>query len=55
VFYLCIYFILLLHDPVFITIGIRDKGNLQEKRVPSSSWSNGGRWKVKIEKFNFQK
>jgi hypothetical protein len=33
-------------DPVFLTTGIRVKGNSQEKRVPGSSGSNGGRWKV---------
>jgi hypothetical protein len=46
VFYFHICFILLLHDPVFLTTGIRAKGNSQEKRVPGSSGSNGGRWKV---------
>jgi hypothetical protein len=46
VFYFCICFILLLRDPIFITIGIREKCNSQEKRVPGSSGSNGGRWKV---------
>jgi hypothetical protein len=39
-------FILLLYVPLFLTIGIRAKGNLQENRVPSLSGSNGGRWKV---------
>ena len=52
--YLCLYcivyllcfisafvFIVLLRDPIFITIGIIAKGNSQEKRVPSSSGSNG--------------
>jgi hypothetical protein len=37
------YFILLLCDLVFLTTGIRAKGNLQEKRVLGSSGSNGGR------------
>jgi hypothetical protein len=46
VFYFRICFILLLCDPVFLTTGIRVKGNSQEKRVPGSSGSNGGRWKV---------
>jgi hypothetical protein len=46
VFYFFIYFILLLRDPIFLTIGIREKGNSQEKRVPSLSGRNGGRWKV---------
>jgi hypothetical protein len=32
--------------PVFLTTGIRAKGNSQEKRVPGSSGSNVGRWKV---------
>jgi hypothetical protein len=44
VFRIC--FILLLHGPVFLTTGIRVKGNSQEKRVPGSSGSNVGRWKV---------
>jgi hypothetical protein len=57
--YLCLYcivyllcfifafvFILLPHDPVFITTGIREKGNSQEKRVYGSSGSNGRRQKV---------
>jgi hypothetical protein len=50
----CVYFlfcfliclILLLHGPIFLTTSIREKGNSQEKRVPGSSGSNGGRWKV---------
>jgi hypothetical protein len=42
----CICFILFLHGPVFLTTGIRVKGNSQEKRVPGSSGSNVGRWKV---------
>ena len=45
-FCFCICFILLLHGPVFLTIGIREKGNSQEKRVPGSSGRNVGRWKV---------
>ena len=45
-FYFRNFFILLLHDTIFLTNGIREKGNSQEKRVPSSSGSNGGRWKV---------
>jgi hypothetical protein len=40
------YFILLLHNPFFLITSIIVKGNLQEKRVPSSSGSNGGTWKV---------
>jgi hypothetical protein len=50
-----ICFILLLYGPVFLTTGIRVKGNLQEKRVPSSSGSNVRRWKVRVDKFNGQK
>ena len=42
-FCFCICFILLLCDPVFLTIGIRAKDNLQEKRFPGLSGSNGGR------------
>jgi hypothetical protein len=45
-FYFHICFILLLNDPVFLTTGIRVKGNSQEKRVPSSSGRNGEGWKV---------
>jgi hypothetical protein len=30
----------------FLTTGIREKGNLQEKRVSGLSGSNGRRWKV---------
>ena len=57
--YLCLYcivyllcfisaviFILFLCDLVFLTNGIRVKCNSQEKRVPSLSGRNGGRWKV---------
>jgi hypothetical protein len=51
-FHIC--FILLLHGPVFLTNGIRAKGNLQEKRVPGSSGNNVGRRKVRVEKFNVQ-
>jgi hypothetical protein len=40
------FFILLLNDLVFITTGIRAKGNSQEKRVLGLSGRNGGRWKV---------
>jgi hypothetical protein len=53
--YLCLYcilyllfhicFILLLCDLVFLTTGIRAKGNSQEKRAPSSRGSNDRRWK----------
>ena len=39
-------FILLLHDLVFLTTGIKEKGNSQEKRVPGLSGSNVERWKV---------
>jgi hypothetical protein len=46
VFCFCICFILLLHGPVFLTTGIRAKGNSQEKRVPVSSGRNVGIWKV---------
>jgi hypothetical protein len=46
VFYFHIYFILLLYNHIFLTIGIRVKGSSQEKRVPSSSGSNGGIDKV---------
>jgi hypothetical protein len=46
VFCFRICFILLLRDPVFLTTGIKVKGNSQEKRVPGSSGSNVGRWKV---------
>jgi hypothetical protein len=44
--YVFYFFILLLHDPFFLTTGIKAKGNSQEKRVLSSSASNGGIWKV---------
>jgi hypothetical protein len=42
-FYFHIYFILFLHDPIFLTTGIRAKGNLQENRVPGLSGRNGER------------
>jgi hypothetical protein len=45
-FYFLICIILLLRDPIFLTTGIIEKGNLQEKRVTGSSGSNGERWKV---------
>jgi hypothetical protein len=54
VFYFHICFILLLRDPVFLTTGIRVKGNSQEKRVPGSSGSNGEDGKFRVEKFNGQ-
>jgi hypothetical protein len=43
VFCFRICFILLLRGPVFLTTGIRAKGNSQEKKVPGSSGSNVGR------------
>jgi hypothetical protein len=46
VFYFHICFALLLCDPIFLTTGIREKGNSQEKRVPGSSGRNDGIWKV---------
>ena len=41
VFCFCICFILLLHSPIFLTTGIRAKGNSQERRVPGLSGRNG--------------
>jgi hypothetical protein len=46
VFYFQICFYLFLCDPIFLTTGIRVKGNSHEKRVPGSSERNGGGWKV---------
>jgi hypothetical protein len=49
VYLLCLFpylFYLFIRGPVFLTTGIRAKGNSWEKRVPSSSGSNVGRWKV---------
>jgi hypothetical protein len=54
VFYFYICFILLLHSPIFLTTGIRGKGNSQEKRVPGLSGSNGEDGKFRVEKFNSQ-
>jgi hypothetical protein len=53
-FIFAFYFILFLCDLVFLTIGIKAKGNLQEKRVLGSSGRNGRRWKFRVEKFNSQ-
>jgi hypothetical protein len=50
VFYFHICLILFLRDPVFLTTGIRAKGNSREKRVLGWSGRNGGRFRVK--KFN---
>jgi hypothetical protein len=55
VFYFRFCFILLLHDPAFLTTGIRAKGNSQEKRVPGSSGSNAEDGKFRVDKFNNQK
>jgi hypothetical protein len=54
VFYFFICFILFLCDPVFLTTGIRVKGNSQEKRflVRVGEMTEDG--KFKVEKFNGQ-
>jgi hypothetical protein len=46
------YFILLLPDPVFLIIGIREKGDSQEKRVLGSMGEMAEDGKLRVEKFN---
>jgi hypothetical protein len=56
VFYFCICFILFLCDIVFLTIGIRAKGNSHGKRgflVRVGEMTEDG--KFKVEKFNGKK
>jgi hypothetical protein len=55
--YLCLYYLYIFYvlfpylfyfiarDPFFLTTGIKEKGNSQEKRVVGSSGSNGTGWK----------
>jgi hypothetical protein len=51
-FHIC--FILLLHDPVFLTTSIRGKGNSQEKRVLVQVGAMSKDGKFRVEKFNGQ-
>jgi hypothetical protein len=54
VFCFRICFILLLRSPVFLTTGIKEKGNSQEKRVPVRVGAMSEDGNFRVEKFNGQ-